>query len=260
MESAAGDIACVSFLVGPTPVTPREVYHVHFPPREDLQGRDEAAASAPAAKKQASMLLFRSLVKHEILFQRMGRPIMPTNLFVAVRKRRDAASAISPWLLPKPEYANLRRGTVTEILLRSAAGNSDAKKRAQFQTPYQPRRAIYTPVSMELCTPLVPGPRAAPPAAPEDATPLRPLRIDMVETPCVSSRIRRAPSPAGTPLFERPRARRLRVVDDEGEEEPVEGEEEQEGVKEGEEEDPFEWYISARPVRGFRDPRVNRRV
>ncbi len=234
-----GDISCVSFLFGATPVSPKEVFHV-YPPKRDPDDRDDAVVLADRARKQAAIPLFRAIVTNEKLFDRVGKPMASTNLYVAL-KRRSPREEPSDWLMVRPEFANLQRGKVTEFRLHHTANG--------LKTPIMKKSLVYTsaetftPIPMNLCTPGGELKRAR----------LTPVKLcvsstkksveeeeweringsEMVETPCVKR----------TPLYQRGGCsnRDAAATSINCEPLPVEGD---------------EWFVSILPVKGFKDPQV----
>merc|ERR1719229_260497 len=89
------------------------------------------------------------------LFDRIGRHMNPTNMFIAVKRRAttgDAVSATPEWLQPRPEFSNLKRGSVTEFRLSYRPETTATL----LKTPRSTIQGSLTPVPMDLCTPCEP--------------------------------------------------------------------------------------------------------
>ena len=258
---ARGRIVCVSVMFGSTPVTPREVYHV-YPPKNFYSNRlqDQHIASSQhqeKSRKKAALQLFRAMITDNRLFDRIGRHMNPTNMFIAVKRRAtgdaSAVSATPEWLQPRPEFSNLKRGSVTEFRLSYRPETTATL----LKTPRSAIQGSLTPVPMDLCTPCEPKKSRITPVRlwasshkvfkdDEDAV----VRLEddvspsgMEETPCVKR----------TPLYRRSCA----AVTSEAKAEAVttmDGEEDNDTNDEPE--SGLEWFVSAQSVKGFKDPRI----
>lgn len=276
ISSHASLIQSVCFIFGATPVSPKEVYHVVFPETmlEDFEKAHDASTPEQKHTKRATLQLFRSMVMHPELFDLLGKPLRPSNVFVAIKKKlgKGESSTTSSGWIPKPEYANLHRGRVTEFRLHNRPSDVDGEKAKRkkkssacrnlmftndlLETPARnakedvtPVFDTYTPIPMDLCTPFLARSRAATQSVPLLPSSVGekesiPICVEMTETPCV----KRTPWTQGrlssthgesnshcTPLFER------RSWTNEAT---------------PREDKCFEWFISSRAIKGFKDPRI----
>ena len=247
---ACGNIACVSVMFGSTPVTPKEVYHV-YPPRDIYNAR--SSLHPEKSRKKAAIQLFRAIISDHRLFDRIGRPLNLTNMFIAVKKRAiENATVKQEWLTAKPEFSNLKRGSVTEFRLsyRQEVGATLLKT---------PKPALggesLTPIPMDLCTPCEPKkPRITPVRLFASSHKLfkeegdAAVKLDedgspsgMEETPCVKR----------TPLYRRSCAA---IENDANMDDVIKMDCEDDVIEESESE--LEWFVSTQFVKGFKDPRL----
>ena len=254
---ACGNIACVSVMFGSTPVTPKEVYHV-YPPKDVYTRQQQLSSLHPEkSRKKAALQLFRAMITDNRLFDRIGRPMNPTNMFIAVKKRAtDSASMMSStatpeWLVAKPEFSNLKRGSVTEFRL----SYRQEVRATLLRTPKSPLEGSLTPIPMDLCTPSEPKkPRITPVRLWASSHKLfkeegDAVKLDedwspsgMEETPCVKR----------TPLYRRGCA----TLDSESNVEAVVKMDSEDNDILDESGYDLEWFVSAHFVRGFKDPRI----
>ena len=245
-----GRIACVSVMFGSTPVTPKEVYHV-YPPKDVYHTR--SSLHPEKSRKKAALQLFRAMITDNKLFDRIGRPMNPTNMFIAVKKRATMESETPEWLVAKPEFSNLKRGCVTEFRLSYRQEVRATLLRTPKSAPL-PEGSL-TPIPMDLCTPCEPKkPRITPVRLWASSHKLfkeegDAIRLDedespsgMEETPCVKR----------TPLYRRGCA----TLDGENNAEAVTKMDSDDNDMLDESETDFEWFVSTQFVRGFKDPRI----
>ena len=260
-----GNIACVSVMFGSTPVTPKEVYHVY--PPNDYGPPQRSSPNPEKSRKRAALQLFRAMITNNTLFDQIGRPMNPTNMFVAVKKRAPAVPKVAlttadGWLVPKPEFSNLKRGSVTEFHL-SYRQLKEAK--ASPPPPTLVAEESLTPIPMDLCTPceakkprITPvrvcasskklfkeeGREPAAAAAKLDEWCSMPAPDDgMDETPCVKR----------TPLYRRSTSAASTIDPAEAVIEMDTGENHH-APKESQIDQ--EWFVSHQFVKGFKDPRL----
>ncbi|TRY63139.1 hypothetical protein TCAL_00349 [Tigriopus californicus] len=260
------ELKCVAIIFGPTPLSPKEIYHVRLPegwamatsPRDSgdgLQPHNEPSQ----ARKKANLKLFRAMVNHEHFFAQTGQPLALTNVFVALKKRSEWVS--SEWLTPKEELAHVRRGHRVFFHLHNAPDTQDMGRRKKMrfapETAETPGRwkpsGRYTPMAMDLCTP---APVVSTGAAGRHR---RPSSMDMVETPCQfhlkASRRKgdRLPLIPSAPLFE-PSVMEASLFEEEDMILEQDWEDEQANASHPE----FSWFVTSQLIRGFKDPRVIR--
>lgn len=268
-----GDIACVSVMFGSTPVTPKEVYHV-YPPRDFNNTRQRQQRSSPhpeKSRKKAALQLFRAMITDSRLFDQMGRPMNPTNMFIAVKKKRgasDASASVTPdeWLVAKPEFRNLKRGSVTEFRLSYRQEQQEVKATLlRTPTPFTSSSSStllegsLTPIPMDLCTPCEPKkPRITPVrlwASSSSSSSLKlfkeerdSVKLDEERSPCGMDE---TPCVKRTPLYRRSCA----TLDSEHLEAVVKMDSGESDMS-CESESDLEWFVSTQFVKGFKDPRL----
>lgn len=223
INEAGDQLKCVSIILGATPLSPKEIYHVPVPtflageavtPPSDSGDSVPPVIDSNRARKKANLRLFRAMVNHEQFFTQTGQPLALTNVFIALKRR---SQWISPeWLTPKDEFVNVRRGHRVFFNFHNAPETLDLPQRKKLRfaddpaaTPIRSENAEYeegryTPMPMDLCTP-----------APVNnlSRGRRPSGPDMVETPChfnhTESLERSAftthPAIPSAPVFERDR-------------------------------------------------------
>ena len=253
---ARGSIVCVSVMFGSTPVTPREVYHV-YPPKDFYSNRLQhqqmpSSQNQEKSRKRAALQLFRAMITDNRLFDRIGRHMNPTNMFIAVKKRASTLSATQEWLQPRPEFSNLKRGSVTEFHLSYRQETTATL----LKTPRSTMQGSLTPVPMDLCTPCEPKKSRITPVRlwasshkvfKEEGDAVVRLEDDaspsgMEETPCVKR----------TPLYRRSCA----AVTSETPEAVTTMDGEENHDTNDEPESGLEWFVSVQSVKGFKDPRI----
>lgn len=236
-----GTISSVAFIFGATPISPREVFQVLLPPPLLLRhgGDSDGAADPSRLSRRLGIGLFRQMASHEALTERFSRPLGPTNVFVAVRKRSGSDRRCPPHLRPCGELCGApgrrrREGARTNIVLRCRDDLEDGPEEEAFFLP--------SPVSMDLCeedSPLAEGKKATASSPPRSSAGRRSSL--MVETPCVGGS-----SPG----------RRSRSVSRAGSEEDLEGPVGKLALEEEDRDASQAWYIFTERLRGFRDPRA----
>ena len=259
-----GNIACVSVMFGSTPVTPKEVYHVY--PPNDFGPPQRLSPNPEKSRKRAALQLFRAMITNNKLFDQIGRPMNPTNMFVAVKKRTPtvpmaALTNAAEWLVPKPEFSNLKRGSVTEFHL------SYGQQQKQ-SPPTAVAEESLTPIPMDLCTPCeAKKPRITPvrlcalskklfkEEGREPAASAAAAKLDewcsmpddgMDETPCVKR----------TPLYRRSDSGASKIELAESMVEMDTGENHKTTKSNNKSQIDEEWFVSHQFVKGFKDPRL----
>ncbi|XP_040573059.1 uncharacterized protein [Lepeophtheirus salmonis] len=135
------DLETATIFFGATPVTPKEVYHIHLPPLSSNSG----SSLTSKVKRQ----LFRSLVTHEELFTLLGRPLQKTNIYTAIKYKYLQPSNGSAFR-PKPQFRKAaHRGYVVNynfiLPLNQSTPGTNMKRKRHF--------SHCTPVPMDICTP-----------------------------------------------------------------------------------------------------------
>ena len=284
-------IESVSLVFGATSFSPKESYHIRLAQFGSLSPENDAISQTEKLKllKKANLALFRALVTHDDLFVRMGKNLKPTNFFIVFRRRKSDLNSFGDWLISRPESSILaHRGKKAAFVLHAPFptqpqqdpeddSGTKARKRIRFvsdsRSPKSGERrdaVSYTPVAMEMCTPhpsnrrrfssgnLLSYKTPLRSMANEAETPIKRLD-DMIETPCYTARKRSLRSRSHrcsesdiipcTPLqaqllSERKSStvmlpRSLANMD-----------------LECDSEENVEVFVSAKPLKGFKDPRI----
>lgn len=142
MQHGAGDLKCVAFLLGATPVSPKEVFRVHLPEEMPPPKYEESPPQSSTSAKRARRLglhLFRKMATDEALVDSILRgPRRPTNVYVAVqRNQRQSSGEVMENSLtdsfsssansrPSPDLGRLMssRARVTDFVLKTPSSQS----------------------------------------------------------------------------------------------------------------------------------------
>ncbi len=142
MQHGAGDLKCVAFLLGATPVSPKEVFRVHLPegmPLPKSEGSPDESSTSGKRARRLGLHLFRKMATDEALVDSILRgPRRPTNIYVAVqRNQRQSSGEIMENSLtdsfsssansrPSPDLGRLMssRARVTDFVLKTPSSHS----------------------------------------------------------------------------------------------------------------------------------------
>lgn len=235
------EIECVAFIMGATHVSPKEIYRVLLPSGYTRLGCCPKASmdkTVGGMNKRAMLQLFRTVMTHEDLYQRISKDLCITNTFVAMC-RRGSSVPNSPNLELRSEMAYVppRKCKVTVFALKHTL-----EMQARRIPPKVSGRDCYTPAAMDMCTPFVDRSNTRQRA---DST-CHNSSITMLETPCHP--IRNVVESSGTPL---PKPTMDDIVEETGHlmsDVCLEEEEEQQRD--------LQWLFVQHLLKGFRDPQV----